>query len=71
MVLEAGKTDIDAAKNGKELLDKVHANFIGVVLNKIPTQGHGYYNYKYYQYEEYYEDSDKNKRKKKKRRKRK
>lgn len=70
MVLEAGKTDIDAAKNGKELLEKVHANLIGVVLNKIPTQGHGYYNYKYYQYEEYYEENDKSERKKNRRKKR-
>lgn len=68
MVVEVGKTDVDAIKNGKELLEKVHANLIGVVLNKIPTKGRSYYSYGYYQYDEYYED-DKSKRNKKKRRK--
>jgi len=67
MVLEVGKTDIYAAQNGKELLDKVHANLIGVVLNKIPTNGRNNYNYKYYQYQEYYEDNDKDIRNKNKR----
>lgn len=38
MVIEVRKTDIDAAKKGKELLEKVHANFVGVVLNKMPTK---------------------------------
>lgn len=38
MVIEARKTDKDAAKKGKKLLEKVHANIIGVVLNKMPTK---------------------------------
>jgi len=35
MVTEFRKTDKDAAKKGIELLEKVHANLIGVVLNKV------------------------------------
>lgn len=67
LVIEVGQTDIEAAKSGKELLDKVHANLIGVVLNKIPVSGRSYYNYSYYQYSDYYDDYDKNKKKKKRR----
>lgn len=69
MVVEVGKTDVEAVTSGKELLDKVHANLIGVVLNKIPTRGSSYYNYSYYQYDEYYDDDSKNGKKKRKRRK--
>ncbi len=64
MVVEVGKTDVEAAINAKELLEKVNANLIGVVLNKIPTRGRSYYDYSYYQYEDYYEDNNKGKRKK-------
>lgn len=64
MVVEVGKTDIEAAVSGKELLEKVNANLIGVVLNKIPTRGRSYYNYSYYQYDEYYDDGEGSKRKK-------
>lgn len=64
MVVEVGKTDIEAAVSGKELLEKVNANLIGVILNKIPTRGRSYYNYSYYQYDEYYDDSEGSKRKK-------
>ncbi len=67
MVVEVGKTDVDAAVSGKELLEKVNANLIGVVLNKIPTKGRSYYNYSYYQYDEYYEDSNSKKPKKRRR----
>ena len=45
--------------SNKELLEKVNANLIGVVLNKIPTRGRSYYDYSYYQYEDYYEDNNK------------
>ena len=69
MVVEVGKTDSEAAINGKELLDKVNANLIGVVLNKIPTRGRSYYNYSYYQYDEYYEDNGKGRKRKNKKRK--
>lgn len=70
MVVEVGKTDIEAAVSGKELLEKVNANLIGVVLNKIPTRGRSYYNYSYYQYDEYYDDSQGGKRKKRRGRRR-
>lgn len=70
MVVEVGKTDIEAAVSGKELLEKVNANLIGVVLNKIPTRGRSYYNYSYYQYDEYYDDSEGSKRKKRRGRRR-
>ena len=70
MVVEVGKTDIEAAVSGKELLEKVNANLIGIVLNKIPTRGRSYYNYSYYQYDEYYDDSEGSKRKKRRGRRR-
>lgn len=58
LVVESGETDIGAAVNAKELLEKVDANLIGVVLNKVPTKGVGNYGYGYYQYGDYYEDDD-------------
>lgn len=68
IVIEAGKTEIGAAVNCKESLDKVNANIIGVVINKIPVKGDSYYNYRYYQYEEYLEYEKKPKSRKKRRR---
>ena len=38
MVVELRRTDRDTAKKGKKLLESVHANIIGVVLNKVPTK---------------------------------
>ena len=38
MVVEVRKTDKDLAKKGKKLLEEVHANLIGVVLNKMPNK---------------------------------
>lgn len=65
LVVAAGKTDIEATKRSKGLLDKVNANVIGVVLNKIPIKGRGSYKYSYYQYDTYYgEDESLTKRKK-------
>ncbi|TJX12821.1 CpsD/CapB family tyrosine-protein kinase [Tissierella creatinini] len=64
MVVEVGKTEAEAAINGKELLDKVNANLLGVVLNKIPTKERSYYNYGYYHYNEYYGDDEGGRRKK-------
>lgn len=49
-VCEAGKTKIDTAKYAKSCLDKVNANILGVVLNKIPIENKGYYKYPSYQY---------------------
>ena len=54
LVIESGKTEIEAAQRAKELLDKVNANILGVVLNKIPMGNRGSYKYSYYQYNDYY-----------------
>lgn len=52
-VVSYGKTSIEESKRAKSLLDNVNANILGVVLNKIPKDGKGYYGY--YQY---YGDDD-------------
>ena len=65
LVTAVGQTDIEMSKRAKELLDKVNANIIGVVLNKVPTEGRSYYKYHYYQYYDYYGDDDNKKAKKK------
>lgn len=62
-VTAVGQTDIEVIKTAKELLDKVNANIIGVVLNKIPVEGKSYYKYHYYQYYDYYGDDNKGKKK--------
>lgn len=63
LIVYSGKTHIDEAKKAKELLDRVNANIVGVVLNKLDKRAKG--NYYYYKY--YYDDSgEKGKRKIKK-----
>lgn len=52
MVTSSAQVEIDAAKQAKELLDKVKANILGVVLNKITKGNHKNYYYNYYYYEE-------------------
>lgn len=49
LVLGSGDISPDEGKQAKELLEKVHANILGVILNKVP-QHHksGYYYYYYY-----------------------
>lgn len=49
-VVASGETEKDAAKKAKDLLEKVGANIIGVVLNKTDkTHSYAYYNaYSYY-----------------------
>lgn len=56
LVVASGIVKIDAAKRSKELLDKVNANIVGIVLNKLvkTASGNQYYYYYYY----YGEDSD-------------
>lgn len=63
LVVASGEAEKDAVKRAKELLDKVEANIIGVVLNKLDTSRRGYYGY-YYQY--YYGHEQDNQQKKKK-----
>ena len=48
LVVDAGKTRSDVAKRGKETLDKIGVNLLGVVLNKLShRRGDGYYDYYY------------------------
>lgn len=49
LILGSGDISPDEGKQAKELLEKVHANILGVILNKVP-QHHksGYYYYYYY-----------------------
>lgn len=56
LVCAVGQAIIDAVKNAKNALEKVNANILGVVLNKVPMGKRGYY--KYYYYQSYYEDED-------------
>jgi capsular exopolysaccharide synthesis family protein len=61
LVLDFGEVTREAAKQTKELLEKVKANILGVVLNKIDMEKEGQY-YPYYYY--YYYGDEKKKRKK-------
>lgn len=63
LVVSSGEADRDAAQRAKELLTKVNAKILGVVLNKIDVTGKGYYGYYYHYY--YGEDGQKSKTKKK------
>ncbi len=63
-VVAVGQTDVEVIKTAKESLDKVRANIIGVVLNKIPIEGRSYYKYHYYQYDRYYGEDNSGKKKK-------
>ncbi|HSH36744.1 MAG TPA: hypothetical protein VK998_10920, partial [Schnuerera sp.] len=70
LVCSVGEADIVAAKRSKELLEKVKANILGVVLNKVPINSGGYYKYHYSQYYDssYYDNGSKDKSRKKRRR---
>jgi len=59
LVARSGKVERDALKRAKELLDKVNANIIGVVLNYLDKQSGGYY----YDYSYYYSEDGSRKRK--------
>ncbi len=58
LVVEVGETQTEIAVHATELLNKVNAKILGVVLNKIPVRGNKYYNYKYYQYDQNYGNED-------------
>lgn len=60
LVCAVGQANIEAAKSAKALLEKANANILGVVLNKVPIKGGGYYKYHYYNYYDYsyYSDSE-------------
>ncbi|GFR36691.1 capsular polysaccharide biosynthesis protein [Thermobrachium celere] len=63
LVVASGEAEKDAVKRAKELLEKVDANILGVVLNKLDTSRKGYYGY-YYQYYYGHEQEKKQKRRK-------
>lgn len=50
LVCCVGQVDINSATRAKDLLDKVNANVLGVVLNKVPIDGGSYYKHHYDQY---------------------
>lgn len=56
LVAASGVVELDAILAAKELLSKVNANVIGIVLNKLDKKAHG--NYYYYQYYYYGESED-------------
>lgn len=73
LVVDAGVTRRDAARQAVESLRQVGANVIGVVLNRVPSRrgGYNYYYYPYYHYYQGYygeEGQAKGRRKKKRRR---
>ena len=49
LVVSSSDVERDAAKKAKELLEKVNAKILGVVLNKVKSSAKGYYGrYNYY-----------------------
>ena len=64
LVAASGQVDIDSIQRAKELLQKVNANIIGVVLNKLDKNSKGNSYYYYYYYGEENSETKKNKRKK-------
>ena len=52
LVCSSGNIEIELAQRAKESLEKVNANIIGVVLNKISLKNNKYSNYYYYYGEE-------------------
>ena len=57
LVLEAGRTRSGPALQAKQQLERVGANIVGVVLNKVPIGRDGYYySHYYYYYNAYYEE---------------
>lgn len=50
LVVASAEADKNAAIKAKELLEKVNARILGVVLNKLDTKRKGYYGYNYNYY---------------------
>jgi capsular exopolysaccharide synthesis family protein len=48
MVVGSGTVGRDEARHARDQLHKVKANVLGVVLNKVPVNGSGYYYHYYY-----------------------
>jgi succinoglycan biosynthesis transport protein ExoP len=72
LVVNAGETRRDMARQAVESLRQVGANVIGVVLNRVPTRRGGYYYYypHYYYYQGYYGEEEKAKGKRHRKRRR-
>lgn len=64
IVAASGKVKIDDIKRAKDILEKVSANIIGVVLNKLDKSANKHYYNNYYNY---YENDSTDEKKKKKR----
>lgn len=56
LVVASNQAERAAAVKAKELLEKVNAKILGVVLNKLEVQGKGYYG----SYYSYYDDEENN-----------
>jgi len=71
LVIRAGQTVREVAKNSVNQLQSVGANVLGAVLNAVDIGKDKYYYYYYYQYYHYYygDDGEKKKRRSKKKRK--
>jgi capsular exopolysaccharide synthesis family protein len=52
LVVSSGEAEKELVKKSKDLLDKVNANIIGVVLNKLELKSRKGYGYYYYYYGE-------------------
>lgn len=50
LVVAAKQAEIEVVKSAQDLLKRVNANIIGVVLNKIDINERSYYKYGYYKY---------------------
>jgi non-specific protein-tyrosine kinase len=59
LVLDSGRTRRESARRSLEALGRVNARVVGVLLNRMPTRGAGYYYYYYYyHYGHYYTSGD-------------
>lgn len=63
LVIASSQAEREAAMKSKELLEKVNAKILGVVLNKLKLEEKGYYGYYYNYY--YGNDGEKTKKKRK------
>jgi Mrp family chromosome partitioning ATPase len=66
MVNDAGHTRRDQARRGVEILQRVGANVLGVVLNRLSLRRGGQYYYRHYYYRS--EDGERRKRRRRHRR---
>ena len=57
LVIEPGQSDRKAMAQSVEQLRRSGAKLLGVVLNKVPTDGKGYYYYQYYHYSRHEEET--------------